>query len=396
MKALGPVLLTVLLDLVGFAIVIPLMAMYAEDYGATEQQAILLLGMYSLAQFFFAPLWGAWSDRVGRRPVMLISIAMTAIFLAGYAFAPSLGALFVFRFLHGAAAANLTVAQAYIADVTTPEKRAMGMGLFGASFGVGFTIGPLLGGELGGRYGLAAPMLLASGLSALNFVWALWGLPESRPVGDKGVPRRLPGPGEVWRAVTHPVVGGALVLTFVATLAFSMMEVSFNLVAEHVWFPDLTRREVAMAVGRYLGMIGILGIIIQGGLIGPLVKRFGEPALVIVGYLLTVAGLAALPFASGGPEVWPIFAVLAVGTSLANPSLRALVSKGVDADSQGSVLGVMQSLGALARATAPWIASLLYGFSRAMPFFVAAGVMMLAIVLAGPATARAGRAQESA
>ncbi len=389
MARLGPVLLTVLLDLVGFAIVIPLMALYAEDYGATEQQAILLLGVYSLAQFFFAPLWGAWSDRVGRRPVMLISIAMTAVFLASYAFAPSLGWLFVFRFLHGVAAANLTVAQAYIADVTPPDKRAMGMGLFGASFGVGFTIGPLLGGELGGHFGLEVPMLVAAGLSAVNFVWAWFGLPESYPVGEKGQTRQLLGPARILQALRHPVVGAALLLTFVSTLAFSMMEVSFNLVAEHVWYPDLTRQAVAMKVGRYLGMLGVIGVIIQGGMIHPLVKRFGEPPLVIVGYLITAMGLFGLAWAKGGWEIWPVFMLLAVGTSLANPALRALVSKGVSADQQGSVLGVNQSLGALARATAPWIAMGLYGISRSTPFIVAGVIMLIALVFAGPATRRA-------
>lgn len=391
MKALGPILLTVLLDLVGFAIVIPLMALYAEEFGATEQQAIVLLGMYSAAQFLFAPMWGSLSDKVGRRPVLLVSIAMTALFLASYAFAPSLVWLFVFRFLHGAAAANLTVAQAYIADVTTPEKRAMGMGLFGAAFGVGFTIGPLLGGELGGRYGLAAPMLLAAGLSAVNLLWAFFGLPESRTPEQTSASRPVFDLAATLAALRHPVVGAALLLTFVATLSFSMMEVSFNLVAEHVWFPDATRREVAMKVGRFLGSIGIIGIVIQGGMIGPLVQRFGEPALVVVGYLVTALGLFGLVFTTGGPEVWLVFGLLAIGSSLSNPTLRALVSKGVDADHQGSVLGVNASLGSLARAIAPWLASALYGITRETPFVVAGSLMVLALLLAGPATRRAAR-----
>ena len=185
---LGPVLLTVLLDLLGFGLVIPLISFYSESYGASETTAIALMGMYSVAQFLFAPLWGGLSDTYGRRPIMLLSIAATALMLAAFAAAEplavrllpgagpgSLGGLsteqaqltlvlmFVFRFLHGVFAANISTAQAYVADITTPANRAKGMGLIGASFGVGFTLGPWMGGELSSLYNHTVPIWVASG-----------------------------------------------------------------------------------------------------------------------------------------------------------------------------------------------------------------------------------------
>lgn len=383
---LGPVLLTVLLDLLGFGLVIPLISFYAERYHATEREAIALLGMYSVAQFLFAPMWGMLSDRFGRRPIMLMSVGATAVALAGFATAPTLWALFVWRFAHGAFAANISTAQAYVADVTKPEDRARGMGLIGASFGIGFTLGPFVGGMLAG-YGLVVPIWLAAGLSAINFVWAFFGLPESRVVGEKGHARRA-GPGMVWKALGHPVIGMAIGLTFAATLAFAMMEYTFPLVAEHRWSMD------ERGVGEFFGLIGIIGIIIQGGMIRPLVKRFGEGRLIVAGYLLNVGGLFGLAAAMPGIGLYGACALLATGSSIANPSLQAMISRGADADEQGAILGVNQSLSALARAIAPWLALLMYSKAYRVGPFVGAGVVMVAaLVLAIPATQRARRAK---
>jgi Na+/melibiose symporter-like transporter len=165
--------------------------------------------------------------------------------------------------------------------------------------------------------------------------------------------------------------------------------VAFGLVAEHTWFPDLTREDVAMEVGKMFGLIGVVGIVIQGGLMRRLSQRFGEPPLVVTGYAFQVLGLAGLAFAQGGWETWVVCGMLAVGSSLANPALQALISRGVDADSQGSVLGVNQSLSALARASAPWVALFAYGILRSAPFLGAAALMFIALLLALPATRRA-------
>jgi MFS family permease len=381
---LGPVLLAVLLDLLGFGLVIPLLSFYAEEYGASGLQVTLLMASYSIAQFFMAPVWGSLSDRVGRRPVMLVSVAMTAVMLTGFALSNQLWLLFLFRTLHGAAAANISTAQAYVADVTTPETRARGMGLIGASFGVGFTLGPWIGGELS-VFGYEAPILLAAGLSALNFVWVLLRLPESRHPGTHDeAHRRTLDPTALVRGLRHPVVGLCIALTFIAVFAFAMMEGTFALVAEHRWRMD------AAQVGRVFGLIGVIGIVIQGGLIGRLSTAFGEPLLVAVGYTLNATGLALLAVSGGGATMWSAAALLAVGSSLANPSLQSLISKAAPDDEQGAILGVNQSFSALARATAPQTAGLLYTYwfdGGAMA--VGAMLMVGALLLSIPATRRA-------
>lgn len=398
-RRIAPLLLTVLIDLLGFGIVIPLLNFYAKDYGADKLEMAVLAAVYSVAQFLFQPMWGALSDRIGRRPVMLVSIAGTAIGLAGFAWGGSLALLFVFRFLNGAFAANISTAQAYVADITTPEDRARGMGLIGASFGLGFTIGPLVGGELS-RFGLSAPIAFAAGLAAINFVWAWFGLPESRRPGAASHARRTLDPRAMARALVHPVVGGAILLTFAVTFAFSMMETSFGIVADFAWGLD------AAGVGRMLGLIGIVGIVVQGGLTGRLVRRYGEGRLVVAGLVAQALGFALLAIAAA-PELaaarlgaspdavallgrWLGCVAIAVGLSLANPSLNALVSRGVGPDEQGAVLGANQSLSALARAVAPTIGGLLLSRWYLGGAFAAGAVLLLgALPIAIPAVRRA-------
>lgn len=386
LRPLFPVLLAVLIDLLGFGIVIPLMSYYATDYHATSQQVMLLAAVYSIAQFMFQPLWGALSDRVGRRPVMLVSIAGTAICLAGFAWGGSLTALFVWRFLNGACAANISTAQAAVADVTTPENRAKGMGMIGAAFGLGFTFGPLVGGEMS-RWGHSTPIAFAAGLAAINFVWALFALPETRRPGPARNERTV-DPRALIRGVMHPVVGLAIVLTFAVTFAFSLMETSFGLVAQYAWQLD------PQHVGRMLGLIGIVGIIIQGGLIGRIVKRFGEPVLVLVGMTCNATGMGMLAYSAMEQEHlirWLGCLVIAIGTSLTNPSLSALISRGVSADEQGAILGANQSLASLARALAPFSGAGLVGYGVGSGFLAGAMALAGALPFAVPAVRRAGK-----
>lgn len=389
---LGPVLLTVLLDLLGFGLVIPLLSFYAEDFGATPLQVTMLMASYSVAQFLVAPAWGALSDRVGRRPVMLASIAGTVVFLSAFAAATELWMLFLFRTLHGACAANIGAAQAYVADVTKPEDRARGMGLIGAAFGLGFTLGPMVGGLLA-EFGLSTPIWLAAAMSAINLVWVWFGLPESRrPGATPAGHRRTLDPNQVLATLSHPVVGMAVGLTFVATFAFSMLESTFALVAEHDW--SMTPR----TVGGLFGGIGVIGIVIQGGLIGRLSKRYGEGRLLVAGYVCTASGMATLAATAPG-RLWMVDGwvgivsgclLLALGTSLSNPSLSSLISRGTTADEQGRVLGVNQSLAALARAAAPATGGLLYtGWYHGGAFASGALLMTTALLLAIPAVRRA-------
>jgi DHA1 family tetracycline resistance protein-like MFS transporter len=388
-RALIPVLLCVFLDLVGFGIVIPLLTFYAEDYGASAVQVTLLMAIYSLAQFLFAPIWGGLSDRWGRRPVLVLSIGATAVWLALFAAADQLWLLFLFRGLHGACAANISTAQAVVADLTTPENRAAGMGLIGAAFGIGFTVGPFLGGELA-QFGYSVPIWVAAAMSAVNFVLALVLLPETRKPDSTTRPRPI-SPAAFIRVAQHPVIGLCVVLTFVLTMSFAIMESSFTLFAEHA--RDLS----AAGVGRMFGVAGLVMIVVQGGLIRPLVKRFGEGPLVPTGIAILAVGLALLPFAPPFGPMVTVFIIIAIGQGISSPSLHALISNGTSEEEQGFVLGTNQSMSALARAVGPTVGGLLYaGVSPSAPFLASAAILGLSIFLALAALRQRSRALSAA
>lgn len=388
-KALGVVFLTVVLDLVGFGIVIPLQTFFALQFNATALQVTLLMTCYSLAQFVAAPVWGQLSDRFGRRPMLLASIAMTAVMLAGFASSTSLAMLFLFRTLHGVMTANIPIAQACVADLTTRENRARGMGMIGAAFGIGFTLGPFIGGEFAthadGSPALSTPIWIAAGLSAVNFLLATVLLPETRRP-DSDAERRSISLTAMVSALKHPVVGLCVMLTFLQVFAFAMMESCFTLFAHDVH--GLEPKDV----GRMFGLIGVVSIVIQGGLIGRLVKRFGEARLVPVGLVLVAVGTALLPSMPLGAPMLIAFGVMGMGQSIANPSLSALISKAASADEQGKTLGAAQSMSALARAFGPALGGLIYGATRpGAPFWVSGGLLLIGAGLAIPATARASR-----
>lgn len=376
-----PVLLAVFLDLLGFGLVIPLLTFYAEQHQASAVQVTLLMACYSLAQLLMAPVWGTLSDRLGRRPILLVSIAASALFLAGFAAADQLWLLFLFRTLHGACAANISTAQAAMADLTPPDMRAMGMGLIGAAFGVGFSLGPWMGGELS-RFGFTTPIWVAAALSAFNLLLAIFLLPETRGMRPEGAgpgghsAQRTLDPRRFLAVARHPVVGLCVVLTFVTTLAFAMMESTFTLFAEHQRGLD------APTVGRYFGVAGLVMIVVQGGLIGRLVKRFGEAALVPVGLALLALGLLLLPYAPPPVAMVGVFVLIAIGQGVSTPSLQALVSKGTSPDEQGFVLGANQSMSALARVVGPLTAGLLYSrVAEAAPFLGASALLLAGFFL---------------
>lgn len=384
-RAMGVIFLTVVLDLIGFGIVIPLMTFYAESFHATPSQVTLLMTCYSVAQFLFAPLWGQLSDRVGRRPVLLGSIFLTAVSLAGFASARALWMLFLARTLHGVFTANISTAQACMADITTKENRARGMGLIGAGFGIGFTLGPFIGGVLA-KDSLTLPIWVAAGMSLLNFLLAVFILPETRRPGAVTLHRRISLTG-LADALRHPAVGLAILLTFVQVFSFALMESTFTLFAEHV------HALKAPDVGKLFGFVGVVGMIVQGGLIHQLVKRVGERPLVPVGLAILAVGLFLLPFAPLGWALTGTFVLLGLGQSVATPSLQSLISKAASADDQGKILGSAQSMSALARASGPYVGGLLFErVSPNMPFFTAGVLLIAATFLAVPAAARAAGA----
>ncbi|HEV7682411.1 MAG TPA: MFS transporter [Pyrinomonadaceae bacterium] len=391
---------TVFIDLVGFGIVIPVLPFYAEgtQFGATPRTVGLLFASYSAMQLIFSPVLGRLSDKHGRRPVLLISIIGTGIGFLILGFATTLWMLFVGRILDGITGGNISTAQAYIADITTKENRAKGMGLIGAAFGLGFVFGPAIGGILS-HWGIWVPFLFAAGLCFANALLLYFTLPETVTPDHPARVSAARGRGlaQLIQALRNPQLGYVLIIYFLFIVAFSIMTTSFSLYTMFRFGYDATH------TGYLFAYVGILAVIVQGGLIGKLVKRFGELSLVIVGAFLFAGSLFAVPFV--GPEAGGLVALLvggglfSIGNSLSAPSLTSLASKSAGADEQGSVLGVTQSVASLARAVGPALAAVLINSAIAyrgadgdkhfmsdhslfVTFWTASAIMIVALSLA--------------
>ena len=371
--SLGILFLVVFVDLLGFGMVIPVMPIYAEHLGASEAATGWLSTGYSLMQFVFAPVWGRLSDRVGRRPVLLVSIAMTAVAFLLYGVASTFAVLLVSRLFAGAATANIAIAQAYVADVTPPEGRAKGMGMIGAAFGLGFVFGPAVGGLLAG-YSLSAPGLAAAALSAVNLVGAWFLLPE--PAQHVAATRTRGRFQALLDELKKPGVRRVLFIYFVVTLAFSAMEATYAFLA--LLHFGLAERHV----GWVFAYIGVIVVIVQGGLIGPLTRRFGEKRLLVVGTLLQGGALAALPFAQGVPGLLLATAPLAFGSGLSSPSMMSLLSRFSRAEDQGGTLGIGQSAAALGRIVGPLSGTTSFAAWNAAPYLGGAAFMAMGAAVA--------------
>ncbi|MDT4966011.1 MAG: hypothetical protein QOJ64_748 [Acidobacteriota bacterium] len=353
------IFITVFIDLVGFGIVIPVLPYYVEGtkFNASARMVGLLFASYSIMQFLFTPVLGRLSDKHGRRPVLLVSLIGTSIGFLILGFATTLWMLFLGRIIDGISGGNISTAQAYIADVTKPEDRAKGMGLIGAAFGLGFTLGPAIGGILS-HWGIGVPFIFAGCLALANAVLLYFKLPETiTPDHPARVSAAL---GRGWSNLVAALRRRRLALVlgvyFLFIVAFSIMTTTFALFTMYRFGYD-------PAHNGYLFMyVGIIGVIIQGGLIGRLVKTFGEMPLILVGALLFALSLFAMPFTGPNTGLFTLLligGVFAVGNSLATPSLTALASKSVGPAEQGTVLGVTQSAASLARAVGPSIQALL-------------------------------------
>ncbi|MBI2711850.1 MAG: MFS transporter [Bdellovibrio sp.] len=364
---------TVMVDLIGFGMVIPLIGLYGRHYGADGFDLAILGGIYSLMQFFFAPIWGALSDRMGRRPIILLSLLGSTLSYVIFAFAPSYLWLLIARAFGGIFAANISTAQAYIADVTLPEDRARGMGLIGAAFGIGFTLGPPLGGIASAKLGLEAPGLIAALICGTNFLLAIWRLPESlSPELKKSALDRSLSPIR-WeglkRSFANRQLGFFLFTFFVVTFAFSTMEQTFSLLFQTKF--NLETGEAGLKTGLVLMVAGIIGALVQGGMIRSLVKKFGEVKLLIAGLFLNALSMALFPYGATYMIYFFLTIPLALGSGLINPSLAALISKSAAADKQGTTLGLSQGLGSLARATGPFCGLLTFAVSPQLPYLIA-------------------------
>ena len=378
-----PVLLLIaFVDLVGFGIVIPLLPFYAEHFGASPAGVTLLMAVYSLAQLATAPALGALSDAFGRKRVIVLSLAGAAIGYVVLGFAGSLAVLFAARALSGAMAGNIAAVQAAIADITAPEDRARGMGLFGAAFGLGFIVGPFLGGVLAGvgaaegAPNFALPPLAAAGLSTLALALAAVLLPDA-PRAPQPAPRGRLGALEPWLAPVASVVERsalrALVgVFFLVVFAFAGLESTFALWAERAlaWGPG--------EVGFLFAGVGAVAVVIQGGAIGPLTRRLGEERVLLLGIGALACGFLALPASRTVATAGLAMAVLAGGFALANPTLHSLVSRRAPAGRTGASLGVAQGAGSLARILGPAAAGLLFtAGGRAAPYLASALILLL-------------------
>ena len=390
---------TVFIDLVGFGIVIPVLPFYAEGtaFNATPRMVGLLFASYSIMQLIFSPILGGLSDKHGRRPVLLLSIIGTGIGFLVLGLAKTVLMLFIGRILDGITGGNISTAQAYIADITTKENRAKGMGLIGAAFGLGFIFGPAIGGILS-QWGIHVPFFFAAALCFANAVLLYFRLPETVTADH---PAKNKAGGRSWRQVANalkqPRLGFVLIIYFLFIVAFSIMTTSFSLYTMFRFGYD------AQHTGYLFAYVGLIAVIIQGGLIGRLVKRFGELPLVIFGAFCFAISLFAVPFvgpAAGGLAGLLIGGgVFSMGNSLATPALTSLASKSVEASQQGVVLGVTQSTASLARAVGPSLAAVLISSSIAyvgadglphymsdrslfVTFWTGAAIMMLAFFMA--------------
>ncbi len=395
------VFLTVFIDLIGFGLVLPLLPIYSQGFGASGFMIGAIMASFSAMQFLFAPAWGRLSDRIGRRPVLLVSTAGAAISYSIFAIGSgfnghtALWVILASRILAGICGANITVAQAYIADVTPPEDRSRKMGLIGMAFGLGFICGPLIGWISPTSWGIRGPGWIAATLCAANFFLAFFVLPESwKPTSDHAPQRpRL----QQWaHTLNNPKIGLLIAVFFLATFCFTCFETTLGLLVARNFGLDLINNKGTIYL--LFAYAGIVGAVVQGGAIGRLVRKMGEPKLIAVSLFLFAISLAPLPFIHGTQGLsWGILwhkgglpwlnlffflALLSIGSSLTRPPVFGLISLLTPADEQGATIGVAQSAGSLARIMGPVFASTLFIFSPAIPYLVCSFISFAAGILA--------------
>ena len=370
----------VFIDLLGFGIIIPQLPFYGVHFGASPAAVTWLMACYSLAQFFMSPVLGRLSDRIGRRPVLLVSMACSCLAYLWLGFAGALWMLFAARLMAGAGAGNIAAAQAYVTDITSPETRAKGMGMIGAAFGLGFTVGPWLGGVVAGANptaeDLQRPAFLAAGLSALAFILVTAILKESLPPTGPRAPSA--SRWELARnSMGRPTLRLLILLFFAITAAFAGMETTFALWTKDAfgWGPE--------QVGWLFFFVGCVLIVVQGGVIGPLSRRLGEARLVLIGSAAIALGLGTVTLSANLPILLFASACLAVGMGLLNPSITSLISRQAAMEERGGIMGVAQSGASLARVVGPAVAGPLYELlGRNAPYYVGALVMLGVLGLA--------------
>ncbi|MDJ0737880.1 MAG: MFS transporter [Nostocaceae cyanobacterium] len=375
--------LTVFIDVIGFGIIIPLLPFYGENFGASPAIITLLFSCYSLMQFLFAPLWGSLSDRMGRRPILLLSIGGSCLSYLWCGLANSLWMLFASRLLAGFMGGTIVTAQAYISDITTPDNRAKGMGMIGASLGLGFTLGPAIGGFLAGNnpeeVNYQLPLLAASGLSLCGLIFAFLALPKSgklnpdEEIKKVSVSKRLSG---IIETLQSPLINVVIGIFFIISIGLLGAQTTLALWLERQfsWGPQQT--------GYLLMFCGVLATIFQGGMIGILNKKFGEVNLLLSGLCILGMGLFLLPFSTSLLLLLGAMFFLTIGESLCKTSIRSLLSQLVKANETGKILGIAQSAGSLGTIIGPTVAGFAFvTMGKDSPFLNGAILMLIATIL---------------
>ncbi len=373
-RKLVTLFLIVFIDLLGFSIILPLLPFYAETFNATPTQVGLLVASYAAAQLVGAPVLGRMSDRFGRKPVLIISLTGTFIGFLMLGFANSLAILFASRILDGFTGGNISVAQAYVTDITDENNRARGLGMLGAAFGLGFIIGPAFGGILS-VYGFAVPAFVAAGLSLLSIFGVILFLPESLSEEARAAitnqTRQRFSLENLWQAINRPRVGPILHVRFFYGLAFATFQTIFPLYAQYKLGLD------ARGTGFVLTYVGILVVFVQGFLVGWLASRFNEYRLVFLGTLIMTVSLFAWALAPNTLFVLVILAPLAVAAGILNTLLNSTLSKAVYPEEVGGALGLSASLESLTRVISPAAGGFLLGSLGPWAPGLAGGLIMI-------------------
>ena len=367
------IFLTIFVNLVGFGIIIPLLPFYARTFGASPIAIGLLFASFSLAQLLASPLLGDLSDRWGRRPVLILSLIGTAVSFAMLAVAHSLAMLFAARIVDGLSGGNITTARAYIADITTEENRAKAYGILGAGFGLGFIVGPALGAALS-RVSYTAPIWAAAIITLVATVLAWWWLPET-------VHRAHAGSGPFWRALRHlghrQGLRQLLAIDFIYWMSFAVYQTTFALFGARRFGFDATH------TGYLFSAFGVVGVVVQGGLVGPVVRMLGTRRTLVIGLICTAAGWGGSALTYSIPIFVLLLVPAAVGIGLCNATLIALVSNVADRGEQGRIQGAAGALESLGRTLGPiWGNVLLQKVGEGTAYGAAAALLLAAAGLA--------------